>query len=166
MNNFFLSQISAAVAFALGVVSFQFRSRRAILLWLFGSTIANACHFFILGRPGPGTLYLILGGRSLAASLTVNRKVMYLFIGFVLVGFTFSYKYPLSFLGLFGTLLATYGSFQESPQTVRMLLMLSATSWLVHNIIAGTPVAACMEATFLTSNLIGYWRFRRNDKGH
>ena len=164
MSDFLLSQIIAAIAFALGIVSFQFRSRRSILFWLSGSAMANACHFFILNRPTPGTLYLIMGGRSLAAAFTVNRKIMYLFLGLVLVGFFFSYKYALGFLGLFGTLLATYGSFQKTYRTVRVLFMLSAASWMVHTLLARTPVAALMEATFLTSNLIGYWRFHRSDK--
>lgn len=164
MSDFLLSQVIAAIAFACGIVSFQCRSRRSILLWLSGSAIANACHFFILGRPTAGTLYLIMAVRSLAAAFSVNRKMMYLFLGVILVGFFFSYKNPLGFLGLSGTLLATYGSFQKTDQRVRVIFMLSAGIWMVHNILVRTPVAALMEATFLTSNVLGYWRFHRKDK--
>ena len=164
MSDFLLSQVVAALAFALGIVSFQFGSRRSLLFWLSASAMANACHFFILDRPAAGTLYVIMGARSLAAAFSVNRKIMYLFLGVILVGFLCSYKTPLGLLGLFGTLLATYGSFQESHQTVRRIFMLSAASWMVHNILAGTPVAALMEATFLTSNVVGYRRFRRRDR--
>jgi len=164
MSDFLLSQVIAAIAFGCGVISFQSRARRSILLWLSGSAIANACHFFILDIPAPGTLLLIMGVRSLAAAFSVNRKIMYLFFGVILVGFFFSYKTPLGFLGLFGALAATYGSFQKTDKRVRVILMLSAASWMVHNILVRTPVAAVMEATFLTSNLLGYWRFHRRDK--
>ena len=164
MSVFLLSQVIAAIAFALGVISFQFKSRRSILLWISGSAIANACHFFVLDRPAAATLFLITGGRSLAAAFTVNRKIMYLFFGLILAGFLFSYQAPLGFLGLFATLLATYGSFQNTHQKVRVIFMLSATSWMVHNILVRTPVAALMEAMFLASNLVGYWRFHRSDK--
>ena len=164
MSYFLLSQVIATIAFVLGVVSFQSRSRRSILFWLSSSAFVNAGHFFVLSRTTPGVLYLITGSRSLVAAFTANRKVLYLLLGTILVGFYFSYEGPLGFVGLFATLLATYGSFQQAHQTVRVFFMLSATSWMVHNILAGTPVAALMEATFLTSNLIGYWRFHRGGR--
>lgn len=159
MSDFLLSQVIAAIAFACGVISFQSRTRRSILLWLCGTAIAYACHFFILGRVAPGTLFLIIGARCLAAAFSVNRKIMYVFIGLILVGFFYSYKSPLEFLGLFGTLSATYGSFQRTEKKVRVFQMLSNGPWMVHNILVWTPVAAVMEAAFLTSNVLGYWRF-------
>jgi hypothetical protein len=164
MTDFLLSQIIAGVAFACGIVSFQCRSRRSILLWLSASAFANACHFFILGRPAPGTLYVITGARSLTAAFSVNRKMMFLLLGLVLVGFVLSYKSPLGFLGLSATLLATYGSFQKTDRRVRVFFMLSATIWMAHNILARTPVAALMEATFLASNVLGYRRLHRKAK--
>lgn len=164
MSRFLLSQVIAAIAFGCGAVSFQSRSRRSILLWLAGSSLANSCHFFILGRATPGTLFLIMSTRSLAAAFTVNRKVMYLFFGLILVGFSFSYTDPLGFLGLFGTLSGTYASFQSTDRRVRVIMMVSNASWMVHNILVRTPVAAVMEATFLTSNVLGYWRFHRRNK--
>ncbi len=164
MRGFLLSQVIASISFGCGAISFQSRARRSILLWLSGSAIANACHFFILGRAAPGTLFLVLGARSLAAAFSVNRKIMYLFFGLILVAFFFTYKSPIEFLGLFATLSATYGSFRSTAQRVRAIMMLSNVSWMVHNIVVGTPVAAVMEATFLASNVLGYWRFRPRDE--
>ncbi len=126
--------------------------------------MANACHFFILDRAAPGILFLIIGGRCLAAASSVNRKIMYVFIALILVGFFYSNESPLGFLGLFGTLSATYGSFQKTEQRVRVFHMLSNVSWMVHNILVWTPVAAVMEGMFLISNVLGYWRFHHRDK--
>lgn len=164
MSDFHLSQIIASIAFACGVVSFQCRSRRSILFWLAGSAFANACHFFVLNRPEPGALYLIMSARAIVAAFSVNRNMMYLFLGSSLVGFVLSYKGPLGFLALLAALLATYGSFQKTAQRVRILCMLSAAVWMVHNILLWTPVATLMQVMFLTSNGIGYWRFHRRDK--
>ena len=164
MNEFLLSQIIAAIAFTCGVISYQLRARRSILLWLSGSSIVNACHFFVLGRAAPGILFLIIGARSLTAAFSINRKIMYVFVGLILIGFFCSYKSPLGFLGLFGTLSGTYGSFQKTEQGVRVFHMLANASWMAHNILVMTPVAAIMEATFLTSNVLGYWRFHRRDE--
>jgi len=161
MTDFVLSQILATIAFACGIVSFQYKGRRAVLCWLAASAIINACHFFVLDRPGPGTLYVVTGIRLLVAAFSVNRKLMYVFLGLVVAGFCFSYTTPLDFLGLFATLLATYASFQEADQKIRILFMIGAASWTVHNILAGTPVAALKDATLVASNAIGYWRFYR-----
>ena len=163
MSDFLLSQVVAAMAFVCGVVSFQWRTRRSILLWLFGTAMANSCHFFILDMTTPGILFLIIGARCLAAAFSVDRRIMYVFIGLILVGFLYSYESPVGFLCLVGTLSATYGSFQRTEPRVRVFHMLSNVSWMVHNILVWTPVAAAMEATFFSSNLLGYWRFHRGD---
>ena len=164
MSNLLLSQVVAAIALTCGVVSFQFRDRRSILLWLSGYAFLNACHFFILGTAAPGILFLIIGARSLTSAFIINRKMMVVFIGLILVAFFCTYERPLGFLGLFGTLLATYGSFQRTEQRVRLLHMVSNTFWMVHNILVMTPVGVVIEATFLGSNALGYWRFRRTAK--
>lgn len=164
MTTFLLSQILAAIAFVCGIVAFQCKRRRSILLWLFGSTIINAGHFFVLGRPGPGTLLLVLCVRALAAAFSTNRKLMYLFLIIVLMGFLFSYKDPLDLLALLAALLATCASFQKTVRKVRLMYVMCAATWIIHNILVGTPVAVLMEATFLTSNVAGYWRFHRRHK--
>ena len=159
MTPFLISQILAAVAFICGVVSFQYKNRRAILFWMCGSATMSACHFFVLDRPAPAVLYLIMGTRSIVAAFTVNRKWMYFFFGLIIFGFYLSYKNPLGFLALFLTLLATYGTFQKTDKKVRLIYMICAASWVVHNFLVGSPVATVMEATFLTSNLVAYRRF-------
>ena len=159
MGSFLLSQVLAAIALGCGAVSFQSRARRTILLWLLGTAVFNASHFFILDRPAAGTLYLVIAARCLAAAFSVNQKVMYVFLGLAVTGFSFTYRSPIGFLGLFATLSATYGSFQRSEPKLRVFHMLSNASWMVHDIVVGTPVAAVTEATFLTSNVLGYWRF-------
>ena len=159
MSDFLLSQVLATIALGCGAISFQSRTRRFILLWLFGTAVFNATHFFVLGIPAAGTLYLVIAARCLAAAFSVNQKIMYVFFGLIVIAFFSSYKSPIGFLGLFGTLAATYGSFRRPEQKLRVFHMLSNVSWMVYDIVVGTPVAAVTEATFLTSNVLGYWRF-------
>lgn len=68
----------------------------------------------------------------------------------------------LSILALCGVLLGTYGSFHASDRTMRLCFIAGNSTWLLHNLIAWTPVATLMEASFLASNLLGYWRFHRS----
>jgi len=163
MSGFLFSQVLAVLALGCGAISFQSRTRRLILLWLFGTAVFNGSHFFILGRTTAGILYLVIAARCLAAAFSVNQKIMYVFFGLIGIGFCFSYKNPIGFLGLFGTLSATYGSFQRTEPRLRIFHMLSNVSWMIHNIVVGTPVAVVTEATFLTSNVLGYWRFHGRD---
>ncbi len=161
MDSFLISQMLAAVAFSCGVISFQLKKRRSVLLWLCGSALSNAAHFFVLGRAGAGTLYVVMGVRVFTAAFTTDRRLMYLFMGLILAGFAVSYERPLDILALFGSLLATYGNFQATDRKVRLYYMACAVTWMVHNFIAGSPVAVLMEITFLVSNLIGYRRIYR-----
>ena len=163
MDSFLISQVLAAVAFTCGVISFQCKKRRTVLLWLCASALSNACHFFVLGRAGAGTLYAVMGIRVFTAAFTTDRRMMYVFMGLILAGFAWSYERPLDILALFGSLLATYGNFQKTDRKVRLYYMACAVTWMVHNFIAGSPVAVLMEFTFLVSNLIGYRRIYRTN---
>ena len=159
MSTFVLSQILAGIAFALGVVSFQFKERRSVLLCLFFLTLFNSSHFFLLGRPGPAVLLILIGLRFLTAILSTNRALMYLFLFLSLGAFLLTFTSPLNLLALIAVLLGTYGSFQPDGRTMRIILMLGNALWLIHNLLASTPVATLMEASFLVSNLLGYRRF-------
>lgn len=159
MNAFLLSQILAGIAFALGITSFQFRTRRSVLLCLALLTVFNASHFLLLDRPTPAALLLLTGTRYLTSLLTVNRKVMYLFLALSAAAFLATYHSPLSLLALAAVCFGTYGSFQPADRTLRIFILLGNATWLLHNLLAATPVAAVMEAAFLTSNALGYWRF-------
>ena len=37
--------------------------------------------------------------------------------------------------------------------------MVGVSLWIIHNVLARTPVAVAMEISFLASNVIGYRRF-------
>ena len=161
LSVFVLSQILAGVAFACGLASFQFKSRRSVLLCLTLLTTFNASHFFLLGRIAPAALTMLTGIRYVTAVLTRNRTVMVLFMILSVGVFWGTFKSPLSFLALLGVLLGTYGTFQPADRKLRLFLMLGNACWLIHNLLAGTPVATVMEASFLTSNITGYWRFYR-----
>ena len=89
---------------------------------------------------------------------------MYFFFFVSVCAFFLTFKNSLSYLALVATLLGTYASFLSSDRTMRILIMIGTTIWLVHNILAITPVAAIMEAFLLTSNIVGYRRFHFCEK--
>ena len=158
ISDFALSQILAGIAFAFGLASVQFKTRRTVLLCLFVSVAFNGAHFFFLSRPGPSALMLLTGVRYLVAIATTNRKAMIFFLLVTAAAFAATFKSPLSLLVLGGSLIGTFGSFQPLGRKVRLYFMGGNICWLVHNILARTPVGIIMETAFLTSSITGYWR--------
>lgn len=161
MDDFVLSQLFAGIAFAFGLASFQFKTRRSVLLCLFVSVVFNAAHFFLLDRPGPSALMLLTGIRYLTATITTNRRVMLFFLMATCGVFFTTFKSPISLLALTGSLVGTFGSFQPRGQNVRLFFMGGNVAWLVHNTLLWTPVGVAMESIFLASSVVGYWRHYR-----
>ena len=164
MSVFVYSQILAGIGLAVGLTAVQFKERRSVLLGLFVLTLFNASHFFLLEKQTAAVLLLLVGLRYLVAIVTTKRPVLYLFLFVSVVSFIVTFQGPLSVLSMVAVLLGTYGSFQPTDRVLRIYLMLGNVTWLLHNILALTPVGILMEACFLTSNLIGYWRFYRKSE--
>ncbi len=158
---FLISQILAAISFGFGIASYQFEGRRAILLFLVACNVFNATHFYLLGRPGPTSMLLVTGLRYSVATMSTDRRLMVLFMA-ATIGVYLGYSANiLSILSCVGTLIATYGSFQADSCRLRLFVMVGNAMWVLHNFLSSTPVGAVMELSFLTSNLVGYWRHCR-----
>jgi hypothetical protein len=158
MNSFLWSQILAGGALACGLVSYQCRERRGVLTWLTGLALLNAAHFWLLDRSTPALMLLLTATRYATALCYRPRWLQGLFLAVAVAGVAGTFSGPLSWLVLTAVLAGTLGSFQQSDQVMRLCFMIGNTCWLLHNLLAGTPVATLMEAAFLTSNITGYWR--------
>jgi hypothetical protein len=159
MDSFVASQILSGLAFASAVTSMQCRERRTILLWLVVAAILSAGHFFLLGRNSAGTLYLILCVRVMVATYSTDQRYILVFGAAIVVGSLATYENPLDILALIASLVATYAAFQSNPRRMRIVYMCCAALWMVHNVLAGSPVAVAMEVSLLISNGIGFWRY-------
>ena len=162
MTPFLLSQILATVAFLLGIVSFQYRSREVVLICWFFSALFNASHFFVLEYYTPAALVLVTSMRFLTTAMKVNSQLMYLFVGLSLVAFFITYENYLSLVGLSATLVGTVAAFNRNGEVVRIGMMIAAIFWATHNALAVSPVATLMEASFFLSNFIAWRRFYLN----
>ena len=65
----------------------------------------------------------------------------------------------MAFVALLASVLGAVASFQSSDRLVRLTIMAGTSTWVIHNSFAGSPVGALMECAFLSSNLLGYWRY-------
>lgn len=71
----------------------------------------------------------------------------------------FSFEGLLSLLSCGGTIFGTVAAFCKEDKLLRQLMLVSTSLWLTHNYIAGSPGAVVMEFLFISSNLVGYYRF-------
>ena len=104
-------------------------------------------------------MMILTGTRYITAMYWQGRELIFLFASAAVVTFFLSYQGPHSILALTGALLGTVGSFQKSDRIMRLCFIGGNTVWLIHNLLAGSPVGTVMEASFLASNAIGYLRF-------
>ena len=159
MSSFALSQVLAAVAIGFDLLSFQFRERRRIIICLAISCLFIATHFALLGHGTATGLALLAAVRLVAGYLTTSKRVMLFFVAATVAMTACTFHGLLSVFSGLGSVFGTVGSFCRSDRTLRLVMMGATSLWLVHNILAGTPMAVLMEALFLGSNLLGYYRF-------
>ncbi|MBM4002471.1 MAG: YgjV family protein [Planctomycetes bacterium] len=159
MTPFFWSQVVAACAFSCGLASYQLRQRRMVLLCLTCLATLNAVHFLLLDRHTPAVMMVLTASRYVTAIYSKRRRYLYLFLVVAVIGAAVTFDGPLSWLSMAAVLCGTVGSFHASDRSMRLCFMCGNSCWLVHNLLAITPVATVMEASFLISNVLGYWKF-------
>ena len=144
-----------------GMAAFQFRERVTMLrVWALAASFASV-HFFLLGSTEAALLVGVTVLRFLVSSVTTDKRLMWLFLGLAIAGFSFTYIGPVSLLPLFATLVGTVGSFHGTGNAVRYSSMIAEGTWIIFDIIIWSPVAIVMEVLFFISNLIGLIRHRR-----
>lgn len=161
MSAFYLSQLLAAIAFLLGIFCFQLSNRSTVLRVLAVSTLCNALHFFVLGRPGPAVLEGIACVRQFLASWWPLKRIALFFISLAIVCFFFQYKHPVSLLGLVGASFGTIASFTADVQKMRIIFLLASAIWALHNALIASPVAMGMEVFFALSSAVSWVRYKK-----
>lgn len=159
MTPFLLSQILVAIAICFDLLSFQFKERGRIIACLVISCTLISCHFAILGYWTASGLGLLATVRFLTSLVTTSRTVMAIFMTASAIITVVTFNGLLSVLSGLGSLFGTAGTFCRDDKHLRQIMLIGTSLWLVHNILAKSPTAVVMEALFITSNLVGYYRF-------
>jgi len=165
MSDFLLSQILIGIAICTDTISFQFKDRKKIVACLLVSCTLISAHFMLLGHWTAAGLGLIAAARFTASLFSTSKKLMGLFLVATVVVSIFTYSGLLSILGCAGGLFGTAASFCKEDKPLRQLMLIGTSIWIVHNFLAGSPGAVLMETIFISSNLVGYFRFYIRPKG-
>ena len=159
MSTFVISQILVGFAICTDLLSFQFKDRRKIVACLFCSCLLISTHFMLLGHWTAAGLGIIAATRFLSSLFFTSRKVVALFLFLTLATSIISYEGFLSILSCSGAMFGTVASFCKEDKLLRKLMFIGTCLWLCHNYLAGSPGAVLMEILFLSSNIVGYFRY-------
>lgn len=159
MSDFLLSQILIGIAICTDTLSFQFKERKKIVACLLISCTLISAHFMLLGHWTAACLGLIAAVRFTTSMFSTSKKLMGLFVFATIVISIFTYDGLLSVLGCMGGIFGTIASFCKEDKLLRQLMLVGTSLWIVHNFLANSPAAVLMEAIFISSNLVGYFRF-------
>ena len=129
-----------------------------------GSRLLLGSRQLVLGLAGltyidPAGLGLLATVRFLTSLVTTSRVAMAIFMTASALITVVTFNGLLSVLSGLGSLFGTAGTFCRDDKHLRQIMLIGTSLWLVHNILAKSPTAVVMEALFITSNLVGYYRF-------
>lgn len=159
MSDFLLSQILIGIAICTDTLSFQFKERKKIVACLLVSCTLISAHFMLLGHWTAAGLGLLAATRFTTSIFSTSKKLMGLFLFATILISICTYAGLLSILGCAGGLFGTVASFCKEDKLLRQLMFIGTSLWLVHNVLAGSPGAVLMEIIFISSNVVGYFRF-------
>ncbi len=159
MSLFVISQILIGVAICSDIASFQFKKREYIVSCLLISCVLISLHFMCLGHWTAACLGGVAAGRFVTSLFSTSRIFLWFFIAVTVVVSGLTYEGLLSVLGCTGAIFGTMASFSKEDKRLRQLMFIGTCIWIIHNCFAGSPGAVLLEIIFLSSNLIGYFRY-------
>lgn len=159
MSAYLLSQILIAIAILFDLASFQFKDRRKILCCLCVAGVLISIHFFLLQQYTAFLLMALAVMRYCSSIFTTSKFAMITFIGCSIIATAYTYMGVISIISLVASSLQTVAAFCHEDKKLRQLMIVGTSIWLLHNYLVGSPTAVIMEILFLSSNLLGYYRF-------
>ena len=159
MSVFFISQVLVWIAILFDLMSFQFKERKKIVACLFAAGVLISSHFILLEQWTAASLMVIATTRYLISIFSTSPKLKWLFCGSSIVATTVTFSGLVSIISCLGSLFQTVAAFNKEDKRLRELMIVGTSFWLLHNYLIGSPTAVLMEVLFISSNLIGYYRY-------
>jgi uncharacterized membrane protein (UPF0182 family) len=156
---FIISQVLVAIAIGFDLMSFQFKDRRKIVACLFCAGTLISSHFILLEQWTAASLMIIATVRYFVSIFSTSLILKYIFCGASVISAVVTYAGLASIVSCFASIFQTVAAFNKDDRRLRELMIIGTALWLIHNYIVGSPTAVLMEALFIMSNLVGYYRY-------
>ncbi len=159
MDAYLASQIMAGLALITDAISFQCKRREYILACLVVSSALMTAHFYLLDIYTAAAIGVLSIARFSLSIFYVKQWLMWLFLAATLAVAVVTYNGVLTVLSASATSLFTIGAFQNNDHRLRLLSIAAVSLWIVHNALAKSVMGVVLEASFLASCMMGYYRF-------
>ena len=159
MSAFILSQLFVSITLVLEAFAMQMKNKSRLLALLSLSCFFNGIHFWLLEQPTAAFIFWFSTLRFTAAIFWKSQWLAA--VSLAVSAFITAYTYIgiLSLIGFIGTVFMTTGSFSKNDLLLRSLMAAGSFTWLIHNVLLGSPVGIALETMFVSSCLIGIYRY-------
>jgi hypothetical protein len=161
LDAYLLSQLLAGAAIVSDAVSFQCQRREYILGCLVVSSALLAGHFYLLEIYTAAYIGVLSIFRFLLSIFYTRKWLMWLFLCMTMAVAVWTYNGYLTVLSSVATSCFTVAAFQLNEKRLRLMSIAAVCLWILHNSLVGSVMGALLECIFLTSCLIGYYRFMK-----
>ena len=159
MTDFLLSQLLVSITLAIECFAMQLKNKNRILALLSVSCLFNGFHYLLLHQPTAGYIFIFSSIRFLIA---IRWKFQWMATASLCISLlitVYSYSGFLSVVGFMATVFITIGSFSANDKFLRIMMIIGGTLWLIHNTVLWSPVGILVEAVFVGSSAIGFYRY-------
>jgi hypothetical protein len=156
---FIISQILILFAIVFDFLSFQFKERKKIYLFLIFSASLISAHYFLLNKITAWVIVCISVLRFITCYFTTEKKYLILFIALNTISLFFTYKEIYDLVIYIWLVIFIIWNFQEDNKLMRKLMMIWTFIGLLYNVIILSPMWVISQGSFLISNFIWYYRF-------
>ena len=163
-----IAQTLGVVAVILGLINYQMKSSRGILLVLMATAVVFSVHYLLLGQMTGFALNFVNCFRTIVycnrdKKIFSGKYIPFVFAVILGIRGGISWTGPESLLVIGGIVINTLATSSCNAQLVRKSILVSSPMVLVYDIFAKSYGGIVYEAICVISSIIGIIRYRKNE---
>ena len=168
-ENNLVAQMIGLAALLLSLISFQMKTRYAILFFQMLASLSCAVSLIMLGGIAGGILDVVAFSRTLVFSLSNkykwagSRVCLFTYFAIIIaVGIlTWEKGSIVTLFAILGTLLSTLALYMKSERNIRIISLFVGPCWIAYNLIYSSCFGILNEIIAMTSIIIALIRMRK-----
>jgi hypothetical protein len=140
MSIFWIAQAIGAVGFLFSVLSYNSKTRNAMLAHQSSGSLVYMFHYLLLAGWTGAAMELLVVARNWVFlkkethAWAGNIRWMYFFMGLTFLLLFFTWQGPISLLPVMGILLGVYTRWHHGPAKIRLFSLVGVILWIPYNI--------------------------------
>lgn len=140
MSIFWFAQLIGVAGFLFSVLSYNSKTRSAILTHQSSGSLVYMFHYILLGGWTGAAMELLVVMRNWVFlkkethAWAANIRWMYFFMALALLLLFFTWQGPISLLPVTGILLGVYTRWHHGPAKIRLFSLVGVVLWIPYNI--------------------------------